>query len=335
MDEGTGDGARIAAAIAIAALIVSLIIIPSARAQSGESAMQALSAFNRDYGAFMSTQNIAVSYSANLDYGYYGTLLSIFSPTITMYKFGSDFSTRITLGSVFLPFYSISATFYESNGTTLYCLGSSTWFATSVARCGLVGNISAEGITTYYPNFDSSDFSNVSYEGTSASGSERCDAFSGAYSGNLLNGLLSKVGLHSGTTATFRFCLNSALGYLQQLNASLQGYSLGIKATGATVGGARQSDFALPVNFVADWPACHGNSVSFYYVPVKKAVDPHLTITPKGSQALLSEGTLNGSFRPFGMYRLNITASGPVNSGENLSVCIGGQGDTCAIMQCT
>lgn len=294
----------------------------------GAPAAAGLDAFRSVYSNFSGTRNIALSYSASLRGGYYGALLSLFSPTITVYRLNGSISSRISIRSLF---YGISVQFYEQNGTTIYCLGSSTWFSSSVARCGLVGNLTRSGIDIYSVNLSSGEFSNVTDLGVRGSGAGACGAFSGEYSGSLLRGLLSKVGLGARTGAVFNVCLNERHGYVQQLNVSIGGYEGSLTAAEARIGGAQESDFEAPVSFVADWPSCNGSSVGFYYVPTEGASDPYLTISPESSQVLLARETLNGSFKPYGMYRIGVETGQPVHSGENLSVCIGG---TCGIMQC-
>ena len=321
-----------APALMVAALALSAVLA-SASAQgypSNRTAAQsaALAAFERDYGLFGGAPSLSVSYGIYLDAGIYGVLLSMFSPRLVLYKLGGDAEANLTVN---LFFQTYSASFYEVNGTTVYCLGSSTWFSSSVSRCGLVGNITGHGMTVASLNLSSRDFANVSYLGASGAGGSQCDEFSGTYTGGLLQGLFSRAGLQSGNTTEFDFCMNRQYGYIQQLNASLPGYSLELEADNASTAPLPASQFAMPVSFVADWAACSGSSLGFYYVPGSGVSNPAITVSAQ-SGAPLASRTLPGRYGAYGMYYLNFTSSQPLYGGENLSVCSGG---SCVTLQCT
>lgn len=324
------------ALVAVALAVAALAAMPFG-AGNGQSApanatgsQQALSVFQRDYGLFGSAPSMTVSYGVHLNAGVYGLLLSLFRPQLVLYKLGGAAMATISINMVFQ---SVSASFYEVNGTTIYCLGSSTWFSSSVASCGLVGNLTRYGITIASLNLSSQDFTNVSYVGVEAVNGRQCDEFSGLYTGSLLQGLLSRAGLQSGGSTVFDFCMDRQYGYVEQLNGSISNYTLTLTATNVSTAPIDRSQFAMPVSFVADWASCSGSGLGFYYVPGSTVSGPSMSIAPKTDPtAALATRTLPGTYDAYGMYYLNFTASQQLYSGENLTVCTGG---ACDVLQCT
>lgn len=328
-------GIPIAVVVALAAIAAALSL-PLAVGQVGSASptnmtqqQAALSAFSRDYSLFAGAPSLKVTYGVQLNAGFYGLLVSMLSPQIVLYKQGAVASATV---SISLLFQSYSASFYEANGTTLYCLGSSTWLSTSVARCGLVGNLSGHGISITSLNLSAEDFNGVSYLGTESLNGAQCDSFSGTYTGSIVEALLAKAGLSSGGTAQFNVCMNRQYGYVQQLNASISDYSVVLTATSVSTAPLPPSTFEMPASFVADWASCSGNSLSFYYVPNSTVRDPSISVSKADGSASLVSTRLNGTFAAYVMHRLEFSTTRPVTTGDNLSVCIDGP---CITMECT
>ncbi len=319
---GNAMRAYILGLVAALALVSMQVGLPHAQA-----AANITSIFSNDYRNFMATNNLTVRYKMNFNTGVSGIGLWALNPSLTIYKAGSKGRTDITV-NVFLQSY--TASFYEVNNTVLFCLTTNSFFFGSTSNCGLIGDLSKSGINPLYINFTNQKFDGISYLGSRTVNGNQCDEVSGRYSGELINQLLSKVGLNGGSNAYIRACFNKQYGYVQQVNVSTGNYQVSLTGSNPSTTPIRPSTFVPPVKFVADWFTCRNASISFSYIPMATSYNTTITISAKSSR--LAGMTFPGALDAFHVYNLNLTASRGVGNGESLSVCSGG---VCYPVQCT